>query len=51
MGILFLINTIDSSITIAKSGRIINVGNSGTVGVEVGEAEVGTEEVQRWASE
>ena len=32
MGILFLTNAIDSSITTAKSGRIIHVGNSGTVG-------------------
>jgi len=39
----FLRNTIDSSITIAKSGRIINIGNSGTEGVgevdEVGDVE------------
>ena len=35
MGI-FLTNTIDRSITIMKSGRIIHVGNSGTVGVAVG---------------
>jgi hypothetical protein len=36
LGILFLINTVDSSITIAKSGRIIKVGNSGTVAVGLG---------------
>ena len=35
IGILFLINTVDSSIATAKSGRIIQVGISGTVGVEV----------------
>jgi len=33
LGILFLTNTIDSSIINAKSGRIIKVGNSVTVGV------------------
>ena len=32
-----MINTIDSSITTAKSGRIIVAGNSGTVGVGVGD--------------
>lgn len=35
-GILFLINTIDSSIITAKRGRIIHEGNSGTVGVGEG---------------
>jgi hypothetical protein len=38
LGILFRINTIDSSIITAKSGRIIKAGNSGTVGVGVGNA-------------
>ena len=37
LGILFLINTVDSSIATANSGRIIQVGNSGTVGAGVGE--------------
>ena len=35
LGILFLTNTIESNIITAKSGRIIQVGNSGTVGVDV----------------
>jgi len=43
LGILFLINTIDNSITTAKSGRIIHVGSSGTVGV--GEGVVFVEEL------
>lgn len=34
LGILFLLNTIDNSITVAKSGSIIQFGSSGTVGVE-----------------
>lgn len=38
MDILFLINTVDSSVATAKSGKIIKVGNSGTVGVGLGEA-------------
>ena len=42
-GILFLINTVDSSIIIAKSGRIIQVGDSGTAGV--GEGVVFVEEL------
>ena len=33
---LFLIITVDSNSTTAKSGRIIQVGNSGTVDVGVG---------------
>ena len=47
LGILFLINTIDSNMTIANSGRVIKAGNSGivgdvlVVGVVVGEDEVG----------
>ena len=41
----FLRNTIDSNITIIKSGRIIKVGNSGTVRVGVGVA-VGEEEME-----
>ena len=36
--VFFLVNTIDISITTAKSGRIIQVENSGMVGVGVGEA-------------
>jgi hypothetical protein len=47
LGILFLINTVDSSIATAKSGRIIQVGNSGTVGVGVG-AGVGEGEDTIW---
>ena len=37
LGILFLINTVDSSIATANSGRIIQVGNSGMVGVGDGD--------------
>jgi hypothetical protein len=33
LGILFLINAVDSSVTTAKSGRIIQACNSGTTGV------------------
>jgi hypothetical protein len=32
LGILFLINIVDNSVATAKSGRIIQVGNSGIVG-------------------
>ena len=34
--VIFFLITIDSNSAIAKSGRIIQVGNSGTAGVEVG---------------
>jgi hypothetical protein len=36
LGILLLINTIEKRIITAKSGRIIQVGNSGMEGVAVG---------------
>jgi hypothetical protein len=39
LGILFLINTIESSITIANKGKIIKAGNSETVGVGEGEGD------------
>jgi hypothetical protein len=36
LGVLFLMNTIEMSVTTAKSGRITKVGSSGTVGVSEG---------------
>ena len=36
LGLLFLISKVDKRIVTTKSGRIIQVGNSGTVGVELG---------------
>ena len=42
---LFLINTIDNRIIAAKSGRIIQVGNSGMVGLGDGDAVGETVEV------
>jgi len=45
LGIFFLINTVDRSISTAKSGRITKAENSGTVGVGLGEAEVEAEKL------